>query len=327
MNSLTIQVFLPFLEWRNGLLFNALIDNLTLVILLAVSLLSLPLFVGSSFITLMDLNSYMLKIIHQMHFGIDCFFCFPFTTESQFGIHNDSFVKLLSPFPGFVHHSEKSSRLSLEEKRQLVHEIAQCLEDAPAVLNSFTRKELLEMIRAEIGEVRKCSGFTKPKMIEYLLELVIKKNNKETIKQLAPSSPSQDEDKFNKQQKNKYLSQLPIESYHSHGKIMREDQKLLICGNPACRAALNTDDVFCKRCSCCICHQYDENKDPSLWLTCNYDSLEEGELCGVSCHLKCALQHEFCGMMKKCSSANLDGYFCCVSCRKLNGVMGYLTFT
>ncbi|KAL3504877.1 hypothetical protein ACH5RR_034718 [Cinchona calisaya] len=222
---------------------------------------------------------------------------------------------------GFVHQSEKSSRLSLGEKRQLVHEIAQCLEDAPAVLNSFTRKELLEIICAEIGKERKFSGFTKPKMIEFVLALVTKKCNKESDEELAPSSPSQDENELNKQQKNKYLSQLPIESDPLHHEIMREDQKFLLCGNLACRAALNTDDAFCKRCSCCICHQYDENKDPSLWLTCNYNSLEEGELCGVSCHLKCALQHEPCGMMKKDSSANLDGYFGCFSCRKINGVM------
>ncbi|XP_027091110.1 VIN3-like protein 2 [Coffea arabica] len=222
---------------------------------------------------------------------------------------------------GFVCRSEKTSWSSLEEKRQLVHEIAQCLDDAPAVLNSFTRKELLEIICAEVGKECKCSGFTKPKMIEYLLELVARKCNKETVKNLAPPSPSQDEKKFNKQRKNKYLSQLTTESDQSYAEIMVEDQKLLLCGNLACRAALSTDDAFCKRCSCCICHQYDENKDPSLWLTCDYNYPEEGELCGISCHLKCVLEHEPMGMKNQDSSANLDGYFCCVSCRKSNEVM------
>lgn len=229
-----------------------------------------------------------------------------------------SFERLPFKFTGFVHHSKKSNGLSLDEKRQIVHEIAQCLEDAPAVLKSFKKKELLEIICAEVGKEGKHSGFTvftKPRMIEYLLKLISKKCNKETAKEPAPPPPVQDEKKFNKQQKNKYLSQLPIETNHCHdGETVMEDPIVLLCGNLACRASLDTDDIFCKRCSCYICHQYDENKDPSLWLTCDYNSWEEGEPCGISCHLQCALEQKPCGILKKDSSENPDGYCSCFSC-------------
>ncbi|CAI9116137.1 OLC1v1017213C1 [Oldenlandia corymbosa var. corymbosa] len=219
---------------------------------------------------------------------------------------------------GLLHHSASSDGLSLEERRQMVHEIAQCLKDAPTVLKSFKKKELEELIYAESKE-RKIYGYTKPKMIEYLLKLVSK--NKETANELPPVSPVQDEKRLNKQQKNRYLSQLPVESNNSQGEPVRTDQELVLCPNLACRASLDADDMFCKRCSCCICHQYDENKDPSLWLTCDNNSPEKDEPCGISCHLKCALEQKPRGALKKDSSGDPDDIFCCNSCRKPYGVM------
>ncbi|PQQ07418.1 VIN3-like protein 2 [Prunus yedoensis var. nudiflora] len=68
-----------------------------------------------------------------------------------------------SLFSGFVLDPEKCSRLSLGEKRELVHEIAQWSKDAPGILSSFTRRELLEIICAEMGKERKYRGYTKPK--------------------------------------------------------------------------------------------------------------------------------------------------------------------
>lgn len=222
---------------------------------------------------------------------------------------------------GFEDQPEKCSKLSLEEKRQLVHGIAQCLEDAPAVLSSFTRRELLEIICAEMGKERKYSGFTKSKMIEHLLKLVTKKCNEATSEKELDSSQTQDENTSNRQQKNKYLCQLPKESEHVPSEIVREDPKLLLCENLACRAALDSEDSFCKRCSCCICCQYDDNKDPSLWLTCENGSLDEGVPCGISCHLKCALEQGKSGKLKKNSHVKVDQCFSCVSCGKLNDLM------
>lgn len=76
--------------------------------------------------------------------------------------------------------------------------------------------------------------------------------------------------------------------------------------------------MFCKRCSCCICRQYDDNKDPSLWLICISDPPFRGVSCGMSCHLECALRHKSCGISP---DRELDGSFYCVSCGKVNDLL------
>ncbi|KAK6136983.1 hypothetical protein DH2020_029273 [Rehmannia glutinosa] len=97
---------------------------------------------------------------------------------------------------------------------------------------------------------------------------------------------------------------------------------MVYCKNSACKAKMNREDVFCKRCSCCICRQYDDNKDPSLWLICNSDPPFHGMSCGMSCHLECALRHENSGISKDRQDKGLDGSFCCVSCGKVNDLLG-----
>ncbi|GJN28994.1 hypothetical protein PR202_gb17179 [Eleusine coracana subsp. coracana] len=71
-----------------------------------------------------------------------------------------------------------------------------------------------------------------------------------------------------------------------------------LCQNSACRATLNPEYKFCKRCSCCICFKYDDDKDPSLWLFCTSDESVQGDSCGLSCHLECALKDERSAMKK-----------------------------
>lgn len=95
-----------------------------------------------------------------------------------------------------------------------------------------------------------------------------------------------------------------------------------ICKNSACRALLSVADTFCKRCSCCICHLFDDNKDPSLWLECTSDS-PNGESCGLSCHIECALQHRKVGVVNLGQLMQLDGSYCCASCGKVSGILGY----
>ncbi|PWA73572.1 fibronectin type III domain-containing protein [Artemisia annua] len=95
-----------------------------------------------------------------------------------------------------------------------------------------------------------------------------------------------------------------------------------ICKNSACRAVLSVADTFCKRCSCCICHLFDDNKDPSLWLECTSDSSNE-ESCGLSCHIECALQHRKVGVVNLGQLMQLDGSYCCASCGKVSGILGY----
>ncbi|KAJ7973893.1 VIN3-like protein 1 [Quillaja saponaria] len=95
-----------------------------------------------------------------------------------------------------------------------------------------------------------------------------------------------------------------------------------ICKNSACRAVLSVDDTFCKRCSCCICHLFDDNKDPSLWLVCTSESAQE-ESCGLSCHIECALQREKVGVIDHGQLMQLDGSYCCASCGKVTGILRY----
>lgn len=94
----------------------------------------------------------------------------------------------------------------------------------------------------------------------------------------------------------------------------------LICQNSACRATLSIDDAFCKRCSCCICHSFDENKDPSLWLECMSD-FGVGDSCGLSCHIDCALQRQKVGVVDLGQLMQLDGSYCCASCGKVSGIL------
>ncbi|XP_078175912.1 VIN3-like protein 2 isoform X3 [Carex rostrata] len=106
-----------------------------------------------------------------------------------------------------------------------------------------------------------------------------------------------------------------------------KDAKLdqLVCENVACRAKLNMGDIYCKRCSCCVCCKFDENKDPSLWLVCSSDAPFTNESCGATCHLRCALKHEKSGIQKKSlCSEKLDGAFYCVFCGKVNSLLGCL---
>ncbi|XP_019447463.1 PREDICTED: VIN3-like protein 1 isoform X2 [Lupinus angustifolius] len=94
-----------------------------------------------------------------------------------------------------------------------------------------------------------------------------------------------------------------------------------ICKNAACRAVLSIDDTFCRRCSCCICHLFDDNKDPSLWLVCTSE-YTQGDSCGLSCHIECALRHEKVGVIDHRQLMQLDGGYCCASCGKVTGILG-----
>lgn len=223
---------------------------------------------------------------------------------------------------GLVLDPAKCGGLPLEEKRELVREIAQWSEDAPDILSSFSRKELLEIICAEMGKERKYSGFTKRRMIEHLLKLISKNSKRKNTDNDLEFSLAKSPNGAKKHKKNESPIQLPTNPDCVQGVSISESEvKTLLCPNVACRATLSQVDGFCKRCSCCVCHHYDDNKDPSLWLTCDSDPPNEGDSCGMSCHIKCALKHERTGILKNCKRGKLDGRFYCVSCGKINDIM------
>ncbi|KAK9097868.1 hypothetical protein Syun_024913 [Stephania yunnanensis] len=227
----------------------------------------------------------------------------------------------------FVLDPSKCSLLSLDEKRDLVHEISKRSSGAPEMLHSWSRRDLLLILCAEMGKERKYTGLPKSKIIEQLLRVVSEnksiKRNSETDPELQPS-PASNQNSAKRQRKTDNPLRIPTATTYSVTNVNGDLVNIKYCQNSACRAVLQSDDAFCKRCSCCICYHYDDNKDPSLWLVCSSESPYEGDSCGMSCHIECALKNEKAGITEAGQQKGLDGSFCCVSCGKLNDLLGCL---
>ncbi|KAG2699366.1 hypothetical protein I3760_07G190400 [Carya illinoinensis] len=234
-------------------------------------------------------------------------------------------IAMDSSFESATLDSSKCSKLSMEEKRELVYEIS-CSHGASEMLQSWSRQEILQILCAEMGKERKYTGLTKLKIIENLLKIVSEKKSggHETVIDLEqPSSPALGQKAIKRQRKTDHPSRLSAPAHN----LPNNDGgtalgNTIYCKNSACRATLIRVDEFCKRCSCCICYRYDDNKDPSLWLICSSDPPFHGSSCGMSCHLECALKHERSGISKDGRCAGLDGSFNCVSCGKVNDLLG-----
>ncbi|XP_058067959.1 VIN3-like protein 2 [Magnolia sinica] len=230
------------------------------------------------------------------------------------------------PFAGFVLDPTKCSKLSMDEKRELVYEISKWSQGAPEMLQTWSRRELLQILCAEMGKERKYTGLTKYKMIEHLLRIVSeRKSGSHTDGEDSAShpSPANTQTSSKRQRKTDHPSRVAIGTNHFASSNGDGDfDTMIYCLNVACRAAVHSEDLFCKRCSCCICFKYDDNKDPSLWLVCNSEPPNDGDSCGMSCHLECALKHERAGISKNVHHARLDGRFYCISCRKVNDLLG-----
>ncbi|KAF8081829.1 hypothetical protein N665_0864s0007, partial [Sinapis alba] len=97
-------------------------------------------------------------------------------------------------------------------------------------------------------------------------------------------------------------------SKRQRNNVETKDKATINCKNLACQAVLRREDMFCKRCSCWICGNYDGNEDPSLWLTCDFNPPFS---CVFSCHLDCALKSEKSGIKEDEPSHDADGCFYC----------------
>lgn len=212
----------------------------------------------------------------------------------------------------------------MQEKRELVYEISKS-HGACEMLQSWSRQDILQVLCAEMGKERKYTGLTKQKIIEHLLRLVSEKKSSvpEVSKNLEPQSPVVGHKTAKRQRKSDHPSQLSIPTSELPMSSSHNDSgSTASCKNLACRATLNPEDAFCRRCSCCICHQYDDNKDPSLWISCSAEPPFQGDSCNMSCHLECALKDERSGISIGRRSMGIDGSFYCVSCGKLNDLLG-----
>lgn len=187
---------------------------------------------------------------------------------------------------------------------------------SPELLQEFLKSgPKKELLRSCFDKDKKNSASSKSKMTE------LPKANSKTIKKQdskrVSSSPNNQPSR-RQQRKGENPMRLPpaSEQFSDFG-----SSNSWICKNSACRAVLSSDDTFCKRCSCCICHLFDDNKDPSLWLVCTSDSGEE-DSCGLSCHIECALQRQKVGVVDLGQLMQLDGSYCCASCGKVSGILG-----
>ncbi|EEF31353.1 conserved hypothetical protein [Ricinus communis] len=209
----------------------------------------------------------------------------------------------------------------MDEKRELVYQLSKC-SGASEMLQSWSRQEILQILCVEMGKERKYTGLTKLKIIEHLLKIVSEKKAGEcevTTDAETESSPASVRRSSKRQRKIDNPSRLTVPvNYTATSNAGNDLANVIYCKNSACRATLKQDDAFCKRCSCCICYKYDDNKDPSLWLTCSSDPPFQAVTCGMSCHLDCALKHESSGIGKD----GYDGSFRCIACWKVNDLLG-----
>lgn len=213
----------------------------------------------------------------------------------------------------------------MEEKRELVYELSKQSHGAPEMLQSWSRQEILQILCAEMGKERKYTGLTKLKIIENLLKIVSEKKSLEhgstSNLEMQPLSES-GQRSSKRQRKAEHPSRFPIEANNSSTTNINVSlANVVYCKNLACRAKLSCQNAFCKRCSCCICRNYDDNKDPSLWLICSSEPPFPGDSCGMSCHLECAIKHrKSCIATDKLDKGN-NGTFYCVSCGKANDLL------
>ncbi|XP_062078679.1 VIN3-like protein 2 [Humulus lupulus] len=216
----------------------------------------------------------------------------------------------------------KGGKMSMEKKRELVYQISNWSQGASELLQSWSRQEILQILCVEMGKERKYTGLTKLKIIEHLLKIVSEKKSGgiEFVTDLdSLASPPPGQRAAKRQRKTEQPSRLSTAaaSYVStNNGIISLANTVIYCKNSACRATLSREGAFCKRCSCCICNKYDDNKDPSLWLICCSEPPFQSDSCGMSCHLECALTHEKSGIGEH------DGTFCCVFCGKENDLLG-----
>ncbi|PKA51400.1 VIN3-like protein 2 [Apostasia shenzhenica] len=227
---------------------------------------------------------------------------------------------------GFIYDPSKCQNMGIKEKREFIWQLAKSPENASQKLQTWSRRDLLEILCIEIGKERKYTGLPKQKLIENLFKIVSEKkdgNHVDGTKATVLPSLIEAQNLAKRPRKNENPSRLPIlENTLSPVDGIEAPKSTQVCVNVACRGTFSLDDSFCKRCSCCICYKYDDNKDPSLWLFCNSDDPTWIDSCGSSCHLECAMKDERTGILKKGQCAQLDGSYYCIHCGKVNDLLG-----
>ncbi|PUZ74082.1 hypothetical protein GQ55_1G036400 [Panicum hallii var. hallii] len=221
----------------------------------------------------------------------------------------------------------KCRLMSVDEKRELVRELSKIPETAPDRLQTWSRREIVEILCSDLGRERKYTGLSKQRMLDYLFRVVSGKSSgpvehvQEKEKELIPEPNTNHQSPAKRPRKSENPSRLPIIANNSGASdVTGLTNSQRYCQNVACRAILR--EKFCRRCSCCICFSYDDNKDPSLWLFCSSDQPLQKDSCGFSCHLECALKDERTGIFQSGQCKKLDGGYYCTRCWKQNDLLG-----
>ncbi|KAF6146848.1 hypothetical protein GIB67_018501 [Kingdonia uniflora] len=217
-----------------------------------------------------------------------------------------------SSLKGYALDPSKCSKMTIEEKGELIYQISEWSNDAAEMLQSLSWPELLQILRAEMGKDRKYTG-----MIEHLLSIISEKKSRKQVLEADPEGKPtypNNQTTVKRQRKTYTPSRLPIAT--------NGDLNTKYCENSSCRATLHQEETFCKWCSCCMCYKYDDNKDPSLWLVCSSEPPCESDSCWMSYHLECALKDKRAGIAKETHQEGLDGSYNCISCRKVNDLLG-----
>eukprot|EP00250_Pteridium_aquilinum_P017535 c23678_g2_i1 orf=213-2675(-) len=214
--------------------------------------------------------------------------------------------------------------LSLSEKQEILYQAAQGFKGGREALESWTRKDLLQLICIEMGKERKYTGVSKSKMVEHLLKLVSMKGSREKADSGLASPTSQipvPQNSCRRQRKAGRPARVPSAIQTPVDVGTQKAEPSWVCRNTACKAQLLQGVSFCQRCSCCICKKFDDNKDPSLWIVCTPEPLKETD-CRLSCHIECALDNDIAGVVADGSDVLLDGSYRCRSCGKISNLIG-----
>uniref|UniRef100_A0ACD5ZA92 Uncharacterized protein n=1 Tax=Avena sativa TaxID=4498 RepID=A0ACD5ZA92_AVESA len=255
------------------------------------------------------------------------------------------------PYAGVIIEPDKCRLMSVDEKRELVRALSKWPESAPEKLQSWSRRDIVEILCADLGRERKYTGLSKQRMLDYLFRVVKGKTSSPAVhahekepthlfrvvkgKSSSPAvhvqekEPTPDANTSNqqhsakRQRKSENPSRLPIVASNPvTADVPAPPSNVRFCLNLACRAILNLEDKLCRRCSCCICLKYDDNKDPSLWLFCSSEKSMQKDSCGFSCHLECALKDGRTGILQGGQCKKLDGGYYCTRCWKQNDLLG-----
>ncbi|CAM0909604.1 unnamed protein product [Alopecurus aequalis] len=231
----------------------------------------------------------------------------------------------LSPYSGFIADPVKCRLLSVDAKRGLVCELSKCPDSSLKLLEEWTRDDIIQILCSELCKARKYEGVSKRRILHYLFNSVNGKpcdHGKYMKKSGTELNSSNLRGPYKRRRKNDVPVLPVIASTPVTAGVSAPTNSARLCENSAFRAILIPADKFCRRCSCCICFKYDDDKDPSLWLLCSSDQTSQEESCGLSCHLECSFRDERSGILQNGESKKLDGGYYCTHCGKQNDLLG-----